>query len=925
MTSGNYIIQDHSTAPIILPAISPALCGQNNGSINLSVTPDTGNTFLWSNSATDEDLQNIGPGIYAVTCTGVNGCIAIDTIDLPNSNTNFSLTATPTPNTSCAIANGGIDVTITPTGAYQFLWSNGATSEDLQNLSAGDYSVTITDANGCSDAQMFSIGGPVLPQVAIGAPALVCEGDTVILSANPGFLTYLWSSGQTTESIPISQAGTYAVTVADANGCAATASQVFANLPLPAPVIGGPAFICGGNAANAVFSVPNTFPQILWSTGATTPTISVSQTGTYLVTVTDANGCTASDSIALTVSPPFSPDIITAPTNCDGTATLDAGSGYATYIWSNGSTGQQVTVNSAGNYTVTVSDANGCMGTASENVTLPTPPQVAITGLNFICPGSNAVFSVPNTFAQILWSTGAATPSISVSQTGTYLVTVTDANGCTATDAITLTVSPPFSPEITTAPTNCDGTATLDAGSGYAAYLWSNGATGQQILVNTNGTYAVTVSDANGCPGTSAEIVTIPALPQVQIAGSANLCEGDETVLAAPGNFAQYLWSTGATTPEITIIQGGVYSVTVTDMYGCAATDVFTVTQLQSDYTLVEAASCSVQDTGLVETLLSNQFGCDSLVVTNTVLSLPVLTQIQLNACPGESVVFNGVSIVAGGSTLFGYTAANGCDSIVQVTVGVFPAVNFTATTTETCWNMEDGNILVAMLSGVPPYHYALNGGPLQPESTFADLPGGEYAIEVVDANGCEYAQIVEVLQTTPTQVLVEDATLSCETGTTTLRPVVAAGEPETLVWQWPDGSDKPWLQVTEPGRYEVLIDDGCEMIARSIEVVWEEIARKKELFYVPNGFSPNDDGINDEFRVFFGEDFEVLSFEFRVFDRWGDAMFMTTKMDGAWDGVYRGIEMQPAVYAWFVKAKVQLCGGRVVDVFRKGDVTIVR
>lgn len=171
----------------------------------------------------------------------------------------------------------------------------------------------------------------------------------------------------------------------------------------------------------------------------------------------------------------------------------------------------------------------------------------------------------------------------------------------------------------------------------------------------------------------------------------------------------------------------------------------------------------------------------------------------------------------------------------------------------------------------------------------------------------------------------MEDVTLSCETGTTTLRPVVAAGEPETLVWQWPDGSDKPWLQVTEPGRYEVLIDDGCEIIARSIEVVWEEIARKKELFYVPNGFSPNDDGINDEFRVFFGEDFEVLSFEFRVFDRWGDAMFMTTKMDGAWDGVYRGIEMQPAVYAWFVKAKVQLCGGRVVDVFRKGDVTIVR
>ncbi len=923
MESASATVATTAADPVLTPVIVNALCNQATGSIDLSVTPASGNSFLWSNGATDEDLLDIPPGNYAVTCTGSNGCITIDTLEVLNSNSNFVISSMSTANTSCTAANGAIDLTITPFGSYSVLWSTGATDEDLQNIATGGYSVTVTDASSCSDILQVDIDGPVPPQVAISEPATVCEGESVVLSADPGFVVYQWSDGQTTESISITEAGTYTLTVTDANGCMATTSQIFVNLPLPTPVIDGLDFICGDSTDFLVSG--GSFFQMIWNTGDTTASISVFQSGTYIVTVTDVNGCEASVSHELTVGTAPVPVVAGTTTACDGTATLNAGAGFTSYVWSNGVTGQEIIVNADGSYTVTVTDLNGCVGEDTILIAIPTPPQLTISGDNFVCTGDSTIFSIPDTFPQTLWSTGASTAAIQVSQEGSYSVTVTDANGCSASDEVMLTVFPLPSPLLTTTTTNCNGTVTLNAEQGFVTYIWSNGTIGPQIVVNVDGVFSVTVTDANGCMGTASENVIIPALPQVQIVGAPHLCEGDETVLAASGNFLQYLWSTGETTSEITISQGGVYAVTVIDTNGCMANDELTVTQLQTSYTNIEVTSCSVQDTGIVSVLLSNLFGCDSLVVTHTVLALPVLRQVQLNACPGESAVFNGVVIPAGGQQEFVFTAANGCDSIVAVSVAAFPAMNFSLSSTETCWNSANGSIQVSAWSGTPPYQYSLNGIAFQTASTFTDLSGGNYTVEAEDANGCVFSQEIEVPQTIPTQVTTEDVSLSCEEGMATIRPLVFAAHPEALRWQWADGSDNPWLLVTEPGVYAVSIDDGCEVMERSIEVAWEAVARKKDLFYVPNSFSPNGDGINDVFRVFPGQDFEVLSFEFRIFDRWGDAMYMTTTMDGAWDGVFRGIEMQPAVYAWFVKAKVQLCGGRIIDVFRKGDVTIVR
>ena len=154
---------------------------------------------------------------------------------------------------------------------------------------------------------------------------------------------------------------------------------------------------------------------------------------------------------------------------------------------------------------------------------------------------------------------------------------------------------------------------------------------------------------------------------------------------------------------------------------------------------------------------------------------------------------------------------------------------------------------------------------------------------------------------------------------------MLISGNPDDLVWTWPDGSHNPWLKVKDAGTYIVQVDDGCQVIEIPIEVTWEEDYSRSDFFFIPNCFTPNGDGINDVFRVFPGKSFEVISFEFRIFDRWGDEMFATFDATAGWDGVYRGVQRQPAVYVWFVKAKVLVCGAREIDVFREGGITIVK
>ena len=459
-----------------------------------------------------------------------------------------------------------------------YLWSPGGETTTTKVVStSGTYKLTTTNSSGCQLSETVKVIDALTtpPTILAGGPTTFCIGDSVLLtsSQNSG---NLWSNGATTKSIRVKTAGSYTVSYNDGSGCTLlTSAPTVVNVnPLPVVTITGTLGICPGSTTT--LDAGAGFNSYKWSTSATTRTVAVSSASTYTVTVTNANGCKATASISTTASPLPVPIISGTTTFCQGSSTtLDAGAGYSNYSWSTGAITRTITVNTASNFSVTVTNASGCSGTTSINTSFYTPPTPSIVGNSDICPGGSTPLTANAGYVSYSWSTGAISPSILVNAAGTYTVMVTDANGCTASinKVITQAVSP--TPIISGTLSFCGSSSTiLEAGLGYSSYAWSNGASTHSIIVSTAGTFSVTVTNASGCAGTTSVTTTttgaVPASPGPITGNSGGVCNTTNNVysIAAVPNTAFYVWSVpvGATivsgqgTTSITVIYSNTFS-----------------------------------------------------------------------------------------------------------------------------------------------------------------------------------------------------------------------------------------------------------------------------------------------------------------------------------------------------------------------------
>ncbi|MFN8299792.1 MAG: T9SS type A sorting domain-containing protein [Chitinophagales bacterium] len=392
---------------------------------------------------------------------------------------------------------------------------------------------------------------------AIIGPGTVCSNSSATLSATGGYDTYVWSTGALTQSINVSSAGTYTVTVY-ANCASATASQTVTSIPIAANIsAGGPLTFCSGG--NVVLTAAAGNSAYAWSTGATTQSITVSTSGTYSVTATNGS-CTATDSKVVTVTSNNLSPVITPPSAnicAGGSVTLDAGAGYDSYVWSTTDNTQSTTVNSGNTYTVTVMQGT-CTGTASAVVTLgnfPVAVNITPAGPVNACAGDQVTLDAGAGYNSYNWSSGGGTQSAVVTTSGSYVVTVVQ-NGCIGKDTVVVNVHPLPDPVITPSSISiCDGqTATLDAGAGFSSYQWSNNSTTQSIVVSNAGNYDVTVTQ-NGCTGTTqqAAVVNVTSVPDATITLTSN-----NVLHTAPGA-ASYTWYHNQT--QISNATDSVYTV----------------------------------------------------------------------------------------------------------------------------------------------------------------------------------------------------------------------------------------------------------------------------------------------------------------------------------------------------------------------------
>jgi len=722
----NYITVNER--PVITASGSPSdIC--SGSSTVLSATSSLGSTsFSWSSGLGNTPNVSVTPAIttyYTVTGTASNGCTNT-AIVLINVNPAPNVTAVASPSNICL----GESVTITASGADNYVWSNGLGTNSYNILTpsaSSTYTVTGTNSYGCSDTAIVSIA--VYSSIAIDIsanPSSICYGENTLLSVS-GASSYTWSHGLgNSSSINVTPLTTTTYTVTGSIGmCSNTASITVTVKPIPSVnANANPSSICLGEYAELTATGANTYN---WSGGlgsSATIMVSPSVSTTYTVTGYD-NSCYNTATVTINITPPPNITLTASPDSiCIGSNTTLIASGASNYIWSHGlGTNPNITISPTATTTYTVTGSNGsCSGTSFITVTVnATPTVVASASPMNICTGGSSTLTATGA-TTYSWTDGTNSYSgnnITVYPTATTTYTVTGSNGsCSGTSFITVTVNSTPTVIASASPMNiCTGGSSTLTVTGATTYSWTDGTnsySGNNITVYPTATTTYTVTGSNGsCSGTSFITVTVNATPTVIASASPmNICTGGSSTLTATGA-TTYSWTDGTNSysgNNITVYPTSTTTYTVTGSNGsCSGTSFITVT-VNATPTVIASASPMNICTGGSSTLTAtgattyswtdgtNNYSGNNITVYPTATTTYTVTgsngscsgtsfiTVTVNATPTVIASASPMNICTGGSstlTVTGgttYSWTDGTNSYSGNNITVYP----TATTTYT-------------------------------------------------------------------------------------------------------------------------------------------------------------------------------------------------------------------------------------------------
>jgi gliding motility-associated-like protein len=892
------------------------LCfGALTGAIDLIPTGGTAAyTYAWSNSATTQDLNGVAAGQYNVTVTDANSCSATLSATLTQPANALSAASIVT-NVSCFSGNNGaINLSsIGGTGVYTFVWSNGPITEDISGLVAGNYTVTITDANGCTLTHSKTINQPTDVTLNLTPTAVGCFGQSTggIVSTTSGGAVpygYSWSNGAIAVNLVNVVAGTYTLTVTDANGCqeslSATVSQPLAALTLDTNKTN---ILCFGASTGAIDLIPQggtTAYTFAWSNSAISQDLTGVAAGQYNVTVTDANNCTATLSATLTQpASALSATSVVVDVSCfggnDGAIDVTPAGAAAPYgySWSNTAASEDISGVIAGNYSVTITDANGCTLVHSKTIAQPSDVILTLTPTAVACFGdaTGGITSTTNGGVGPYgynWSNAAITANLANIVAGSYSLTVTDAQGCQKNSTISVT-QPAAALTLDTNKTNilCFGAATgyIDlipqGGTTAYSYTWSNSATSQDLSNIVAGQYGVTVTDANNCTATLSATLTEPAsaLSATSVVTDVNCFGGNDgaiDVIPAGGILPYaYSWSNSAISEDVVGVVAGNYSVTITDGNGCNITQTNTV----------------LEPTQLTVSLAVNGIPCN----TDTDADI---TSTASGGTPGYTFVWSNASVspnvngVGEGTYTLTVTDVNSCTVSESAVVTIPPAIGYTLAIEDvSCFGFNDGYVQLNSFGGTGNLNATWAGGEY-PDNSFSGIAPGNYNIVLTDDNGCDTSIAITITEPLPISIdVLPIDTLRIGLVDTLETNVVTNPGSVSYYWEPSEGLDCDICPSTEvevywDTRYVVMLDNnGCQ----TTDTVWVYV-NNEHILYIPNAFSPNGDGINDEYYVYAEGVKRVV---WSVFDRWGEIVFTSADIDTGWDGTMKGKKLQPGVF----------------------------
>lgn len=513
-SSANQSVIVNDLPVVSFTGLSAAYC-EDASNVPLIGTP-TGGTFSGAGiigNSFSPVAAGVGTHTIAYSYTDGNGCSDVYTQQVT---VNDVPVPSITPSGTTPICAGESLTLDAGPGYAQYNWSNNVTGQLINVNAADDYSVTVTTFEGCvgTSVDVTVVVNP-LPVVDLGPDTVICTGAVYQLDAGNAGADYSWSTFEITQTINVTTTGLYEVDVTDQNGCTGSdaVGVTVSDLLDPVIVASGPVTFCAGGLVTLDAGAGESY---LWSTGETTQTITVTTPGLVDVLVTDEFGCGGTDDETITVLQ--LPNAVIQPTGpiemCSlDTVTLSASNTFAAYDWSpGGQTSVSIDVWQSGMYSVTVTDPNnGCVATSAPVEVIvhsSDPPFIVASGAPEFCAGESISLSVaPGTYNSYLWTSGSTTPSIVVTETGSYGVTVVDANGCTDSTL----VGDPFYVEVWDPQPNAvqQGDSIVITNGPYVQYQWYYngaplpGATGPVVTPSVSGNYLVEVVDENGCTGTS--------------------------------------------------------------------------------------------------------------------------------------------------------------------------------------------------------------------------------------------------------------------------------------------------------------------------------------------------------------------------------------------------------------------------------------
>ncbi len=565
--------------------------------------------FAWEGSGTgNSNTQNLdfdgfglpsGNYVLTLTVTDDNGCTGDRevTVDIYNDPSIFII---PIPESGKFCPGGSIQVNAAPVGGepgvqYEFNWTT--PSGQLQNGASiladetGWYVLDLVAPDVlCSKKDSIYIEEIQPPSPMASSPEGVCENDMVYITLDTIYSSYMWSTGEETDSILV-EPGTYSVTVTNEAECEGETTITVNPYPAVTASIGGSSAFCEGSST--ILSVSDAFATFEWTDDngdiiSTADTAFVTEAGNVNVMVIDTNGCPASASIEIEIQDFLVPNILGDTSICPQACTeLNAGDGYASYEWSTSDDTQTINVCEPGEYSVTVYDAGGCTGEQIKIVTLndlPTPSILGEGGEESFCPGDDIMLDAGAGYISYLWDDMSENQTIVVNEAGTYYVTVTDAEFCEGVAEITITENVPPSPGYTGATTFCPGdSVTITPEAGFEMYeidLDNNGSidltstTNDPFVINVVGNSNIIVTDDKGCTGEILVSVDefVPPAPQTSI-DTASYCTDGSVILSITQDYDQIDWflngdlqGSGQT---IEVSAEGTYEVIVSDGNGC--------------------------------------------------------------------------------------------------------------------------------------------------------------------------------------------------------------------------------------------------------------------------------------------------------------------------------------------------------------------